>query len=329
MTAHPRSLLVCVVALLLPACLHTDASPYNGSPPDSTNKATIAQGSDSLHNTQFAELISRPGVVIPLKPPKESASSDPVEPPTKDDGSNVIKPLGGPGATTPPPAPPSQIPESPLLSALRSTMENRPDKAIDYLSALEKPNQELVLELLPVLVQGATMNLAGDPVGASVNADKLRGAVARLEPRAALRLEGAALCKSVEGFGSYSLWPKGKLYRPHEPAMLYVEVKNLVSQPAVGPDGETFLTVARASLEIRDSLGKLVDQPTQNGQLVVALLSESKRYTRTPVHEFHSICYFTAPRVPGVYNVSVKVEDPIGKRSVKLERPVEIRVAGQ
>jgi hypothetical protein len=324
MTARRRPLWVSAVALLLPACLHTDP-PYSATQSDSTAKPVSTQTADPLRKTQFAELLSRPGTVIPANQSNGKEVTGPIE--TSETG--TVKPAVSESGTAPPATnQPNQLPESPLVSAVRATIENHPDKAIEALSVYDKPNQELVLEILNALVQSTTLNMVKDPTKVAMVADQLRSAAEHIESRAALRIEGVALCASMEGFGRYDPWPKGKPYRPHELAQLYIEVRNLVSQPAVGPNGESFLTHARASLEIRDAHGGLVDQPTREGRLVPVLHSERNLFTRTPVHDFSSVCYFTVPPTAGVYTVTIKVEDSVGKRSVKLDRPIEFRVAG-
>jgi hypothetical protein len=322
MTAHCRPLLVSALALLLPACLQFDVAPYN-PPPDSTAKSDVNQKSDASRITQFASLPSRPGAVVFTK----SNSKDPPTPqsiePDPTTGIVAVEKSGSTnGSTTP-----NLLPEPPLLKAVRAYSEGRPDLAIEFLSAFDKPNQDLVLAILPVVDRGSRLDMKSDPTATAILADQLRSAAARIESRAALRLDTVALCKTVRGFGRYDPWPKGQPYRPNDLAQLYIEVRNLISQPTVGPYGETYLTLARETVEIRDADGKLIDQLTSEGHHVSVVQADKKLFTRTPIHEFHILYQFQVPSAPGVYTISINIQDPVGRRSVKTE-PIEFRVAG-
>src|SRR5580704_15268156 len=67
MTAHCRPLMVSALALMLPACLHFDNTPYN-PPPEPIAKSEANQKSDPSRSTQFASLLSHPGSVVFTKP---------------------------------------------------------------------------------------------------------------------------------------------------------------------------------------------------------------------------------------------------------------------
>src|SRR5205823_1747582 len=168
---------------------------------------------------------------------------------------------GDPGPFPLAPTRPPPPAEPPLLAAVRAYAEGKPERAYEYIAALDKPNQEFVLALLPALVRGATADLAGDPVGIALIAEQLHSAALRLEPRAALRVGVVAFCNTVDMFGRYEPRPDNQPYRPNDEAQLYVEVRNLVSEPAVGPRGETYLTRAQVAVEIRDAYNRLVEQP--------------------------------------------------------------------
>ena len=323
MTAHCRPLLMFALAMLLPACLHIDAT-TSSTPADSAIKATSTQTSDSIRKTQFAELISRPGTVLSMKSNKDATTLPPIE-----SEPNDLKPASGepsPIPETVTPTVPKPLPEPPLWKAVRAYAEGNPEKAIELLAPLDKTNQELVLALLPVLASGLGMDITSDPAAAAILADQLRSAASRIEPRAALRLETVALCEAVDGFGRYVPCAKGKSHSPGKQAHLYIEVRNLVSQATVGPRGESYLTHARATAEIRDAYQKLVDQPMPDGRLVPVVQTEKKLFTRTPVHDFHMLYEFPVPAQPGVYTVTIKIQDPAGRRSVKTD-PIEFRVS--
>jgi hypothetical protein len=323
MTAHHRPILVFLVALMLPACM-CYIDPSHNPPSDPAAKSDPNQKSDPPRKTQFAELLSHPGSIVFTRPnAKEPPAPQPAD---SNSESGVVVVAVDRNPAVGPPAP-NPSPEPPLLRAVRAYSEGRPDQAIELLSAFDKPNQDLVLAILPVLDRGAKLDMKGDPAATAILADQLRSAAARIESRAALRLDAVTFCKTVRGYGRYDPWPKGKPYRPNEVAQLYIEVRNLVSQPTVGPHGETYLTQARETVEIRDAYGKLIDQLTSTGQYVPVVQDEKKLFTRTPIHEFHILYEFHVPSAPGVYTITLNIHDPVVRRSVKTE-PIEFTVAG-
>jgi hypothetical protein len=208
-------------------------------------------------------------------------------------------------------------------------MEGKPERAFGAIAELDRQNQELILALLPVLSRGASANLAADPMAAAALAEQLHAAAARLEPLAAVRIDAALFCEAAHGFARYTPWPVNKPYLPADRAVLYLEVRNLVSQPAVGPRGETYLTHARGRAEVRDAYGKLVPQPHPDDyrRHVDVVEFDKKLYTRSTVQDFYILYSFPVPTAPGVYTVTVTVSDATGRRSIRTQ-PVEFRVAG-
>jgi hypothetical protein len=218
------------------------------------------------------------------------------------------------------------VPEPPLLAAMRAYVENRPDDAIRHLEKLDKPNQEFALAVMPVLTRGAAMNLAApDPQEAAHLADQLGAAAAKLEAKAALRVEKVAFCKRITGFGRYDPWPEAHPYRPGDVARLYVEVRNVGCTPAA--DG--YVSRAVVSLEVRDAKGGLVEQvdPADYRQRVPIVRFPHDERSRSPVRDYYQPYQIRIPPQPGVYTVTVEVRDPVGGRAARSQ-PAEFRVAG-
>lgn len=351
MTAHRRPLLLSTAAatFLLPACLSIQAHPTPVTPPEQRDRVAAqaqAKATEVVRKsvTDFGMLPSRPGETVAIHPAGNDAKDNtpakptttaqkPTPSPTADAAaapSADVNVAGGPGVFPLRPAPlSSSLTDPPILIAVRAYAENRPDKAIEILKALDAPNQELVLALLPILARGATADLAADPVAIAVLAEQLRAAAGRLEPRAALRVENVAFCRKVYGFGRYDPWPQGQPYRPNDQAQLYLEVRNLPSEAAPGPHGETHLTHARAAVEIRDAHGRLVEQPDPEDwrRRVQVVRFETKRFTRGSIQDFHLLYPFAVPTAPGVYTVTVQVSDGSGRRVVR-SAPLRFDVAG-
>ena len=225
MTADRRPLLVlpAAAALLLPACISVHARPLPVAPPDAAAKIAegAAKAAEQPRKSDFAVYPSRPGEAVPTKPGAADATTAQKPNPAGPVAPGVTT-AGEPGAFPLAPTRPPLPAEPPLLAAVRAYAEGKPERAYEYIAALDKPNQEFVLALLPALVRGATADLAGDPVGIALIAEQLHSAALRLEPRAALRVGVVAFCNTVDMFGRYEPRPDNQPYRPNDEAQLYV-----------------------------------------------------------------------------------------------------------
>jgi hypothetical protein len=285
MTLHSRAILMIAGLMACPAsgCLLVSGPPANAV----ENTLT----SDPPAKTGFASM--PPGTRISassLKPVKPAEIAKP--PQTLDTGIT-----GGPllvgvgGQSLPPDRLPQPATETPLLAAVRAYVENRPDKAIECLKLLDRPNQEFVLALLPVLARGSQLNLTS-PASATdikVMIEALRLTASRLEPHAAISIEKMLFCKRVQGFGRYEPWQVEQPYRPNGQAELYVEIRHLLSEPGVSPgQGEGYITKLVSSLEIRDANGKLVEQtdPADFHRTVAVSQFERAVFSRSPLQDF-------------------------------------------
>lgn len=326
MLASRRLLLLCASLAIvpMPACLHISGS------------VTPTETVEPKHPTtgEFASFPKRPGDVVRTNPGANTLASKPAP---------EVEPVAAtPPATDPevvaasdPAAPSIAIPaatDPTLVAALRAYIENRPDDAIKLLQSLERSSQDYALALLPVLVRGTQLNMANaKPEDVAMLVEQLHGIAARLEPKAALKVEKVVFCRpnSVMGFGRFEPWPEVQPYKPNDMAMLYVEVRNLASEPTPGPKGETFLSRATLTLEVRDATGKLVEQsdPSNYQRRVSAARIEYAEHTRSPLTDYYRTYRILVPNQPGVYNLTVEVKDGAGKR-VARSQPTEFRVAG-
>jgi hypothetical protein len=328
----PFAAFVALFVIPLPACLHVSAPTPSTKPPEDLPKVT-ARAADAPQppRLEFAVLPRVPGTVVPKPgpnphPPPSTAQKPNVLPAGPTKPSDPLRPPVGiePGPF-PPVVPAGGPPEAPLLAAVRAYTEGRPDKAIEIIRTLDKPNQDLILALLPILARGASADLNNDPATAAALLEQLRSAMNRLEPRAALQIEKVAFCKDVSGFGRFVPWPENAPYRPNAQAQLYLEVKNLGSQPAA--DG--FVTHVHAAVEVRDAHGKLVEQidPDDWRRRVPVVKFEKRLGSRSPLHDFHVLYLFSVPAAPGVYTVTVELRDAAGRRTVQTQ-PAQFCVAG-
>lgn len=314
-----RFLLVFALALPQPACLHVSGTI---SPPERSEPKAPGSSEFSIFPRRPGEVVAKNPEITVSKPPEPEPPQFP-DPPLVD--ANLVRASD--------PMPPVSIPsatEPPLLSALRAYLENRPDDAIRQLQMLDRASQDYVLALMPLLVRGTQMNLASpNPEDAAVLVEQLHRLAGRLESKAALKVDKVAFCRKMTGFGRYEPWVDGQPYKPNDLAVLYVEFRNIGSDPAPGPAGESYLSRAVVSLEVRDAKNNLVEQtdPMDWRRRVTIARFEHADHTRSPLHDYSRTYRISVPTQPGVYTVTVEVKDPSGKR-VARSQPVEFRVAG-
>ncbi len=334
-----RSLLTlaAMFALTLPACLSFNAevgpkptpitSPEQRADLESRAKAAAKAPPSGTEFDTLPKLPKAPGTVEKTNPgapvtsnhnaatPKPNPNVAPTNPP------GGVSLVGGPPAPFPPLTPP---PEPLLLAAVRAYVENRPEQAIEIIRKMDKNQQDFLLAMLPILARGITADLANDPATVAALLEQLRTTEARMELRAALKIEKVAFCSDVAGFGRFAARPEANPYRPNERVQLYLELRNLGNQPT----GDGFLTHVHAAVEIRDANDKVVAQIDPDDHRRVPVVKFEKRLvTRSPLHDFHVLYIFAAPPAPGVYTVTVQLSDPTGRRTVKSQ-PAEFRVAG-
>jgi hypothetical protein len=339
---RPSLALLALFVVPLPACIHISATPL---PPDAKGetkvepKAVAKPVADAKARPQppagqppkmeFAVLPRVPGTVALKNNPPPKQPNPAVEPVAPTQPGDPVRTAHnnepGPFPFAQPFAPP---PDPPLVGALRAYMDGRPERALEFMRALDRPNQEFVLSVLPLLVRGATADLNRDAVANAVLADQLHATAARLEPRAALRVEKALFCRDVRGFGRYTPRSDSDPYRPHEIAQLYLELRNLASVPA----NDGYATSVNALVEVRDAENRLVPQidpedKPRYARRVSVVKFDKVESSRSPLHDFHILYYFSVPQAPGVYTITVELRDPAGRRTTKTQ-PIQFCVAG-
>jgi hypothetical protein len=330
---RPLLAFVALFAALLSACIHISA-PVS-APDESAKSSPRSDSAPQPPRMEFAVLPKVPGAVVPTKsaaiPPNPTTTvvqnpsapaqiaPKPVETvPVRPAANGVNEPAPLPFASVAPPL------EPPLLAVVRAYTEGRVERS-EIIRTLDKPNQDLVLALLPILARGTGTDLGKDPATVAALVEQLHALAARLEPAAALRIDKVAFCKEVSGFGRFVPWPENQPYRPNAQAQLYLEVRNIGSLPA--SDG--YITQVHASVEIRDAYGKLVEQidPEDYRRRVSVVKFEKRLPSHSPLHDFHVLYVFSAPSAPGVYTVTVEVRDAAGRRTVRTP-PAQFCVAG-
>ncbi len=309
----------------LPACLvSTGSGPPAGSA-QSPPAASVAGSARPL----FGELRG-PGERVPLHeptptvtaeaPPPSLPPTDP-PPPTADE---VKPPQPIPATVTVARSPAADDP--PLVAALRAFLDDRPDLARKHLEALDGPNQELMLQLIPALVGASRANLTRPSTEVGDLARQLEAPAAALAARAPLGIERACFCRSVKNFARYEPLPDRHAFRPGAMAEVYVEVRNVPSVPAsTAADGDGFLTRLVCTLQVRDAAGAVVPLPDKTHRPVPTLTDDKRDFTRSPIRDYFLLFQFPVPAKPGAYTVTFEVQDPATGRAVSRTMPFRVQ----
>jgi hypothetical protein len=107
------------------------------------------------------------------------------------------------------------VEDPPLVSALRCFLDKRPADALAWLQHYDKPSQDLLLCLLPLLAQlaeGRTGTKDRREVTASLA--QLNQVAAALRPLAELSIEKMCFCWTIEKYGVYRPVPHDHEFRP-------------------------------------------------------------------------------------------------------------------
>lgn len=293
--------LACVFPLL-PACVLTGKETVPEQPPATVEPVR-----------EFAVLPRAPGDRVALHSPNEAQPVQAQPLAHELDPAEIAPPVPQPLQLTAPPSPAPIIADPPLVAAVRAYLDNRPDLALEHLRALDKPNQELMLQLIPAFVDASRMNLA-QPSAVEVSLLMARleapdSPLAALAGKAQLLASKAVFCRDIRGFGRYTPFPDQRVLRAGQTVYLYVELRNAPSVRTVTPaDGEVFETALDCTLQIQDAAGAVVELYDPRVTKLVPVLHDSKReLTRSPLRDYFIAFQFPVPVKPGDYAVTVGV----------------------
>jgi hypothetical protein len=210
-------------------------------------------------------------------------------------------------------APPPQ--EAPVVAALRCCLAKQPAEAVAFVEGFDKPNQELLLALLPLAARLSEGNLArAKPEEISAILGQLNSVMAPLRPLAALAITKMCFCRWIEKFGSFELFPPQHSFRPTTLVQVYVELQNFT----IEGNGPIYRTRLASSVRIRDIHNQVVwRQDFPEGQ---------PDLSHTPRHDYFLNCSFRVPDLPpGPYTLSIQVIDVPTRRTA--ERVLDFCVA--
>jgi hypothetical protein len=300
---------------LLPACVLTGKQTAPEQPPAPIEPVR-----------EFAVLPRVPGERVALSNPDEvqPGQAKPLahQPIADPDLTEIAPPTPQPLQLTEPPSSAPVLADPPLVAAVRAYLDNRPDLALEHLRALDKPNQELMLQLIPAFVQAARMNLA-QPSSVDVGMlvaqlEAPNSPLAALAAKAPLFVDKAMFCRDIRGFGRYTPFQDQATLKTGQIVFLYVELRNTPSvRTATAADGEVFETALDCTLQIQDARGGVVELFDQKAMKLVPILHDPKRdLTRSPIRDYFIAFQFPVPVKPGDYAVTVGVHHAPTHRAV-------------
>lgn len=300
---------------LFSGCAH--GLPWNGKPSGGRPAPTPSTF------IQPAEVENAPSPYVPLAPPAPKETEKPTPEPAVEATPPAERPAPAIGLGTPAdlkneaskpnslePVVVSKPVEDPaLVGALRCFLEKRPEEALFRLKNLDKPNQELLLGLLPLVTRLGEGNLSqASPQDLAALMDGLDSLLVPLRSRAPLTIDKMCFCQWIRGFGVYLPWPAEHRFRRGEPVLIYVQMRNFTSTEEKLPSGQSKQIVRLVSTgEIRDETGAKV----LPHDIVFKRTGSQADESWTLRHDYFDCYRFYVPQSlpPGLYTLWIQVED--------------------
>lgn len=141
-----------------------------------------------------------------------------------------------------------------------------------------------------------------------------------LDVWAGLRIEKAALCTRVDGFGRYETFSSYRFVAGRsQPVIVYVELERFAQRELLGPDGQSRF---ETNLSQRLELYHVADDLNTWNRAAETVSDE----TRNRLRDYYLINQVTLPATLGVgrYHLKVVMRDLIGDRVAETIIPIEI-----
>ena len=219
-------------------------------------------------------------------------------------------------------------PDDPLVGILKAHLEGRADAALPLLSGFDKPNQDLLMQLMPALVKASKVNPAtADPKELATIAGPFAAAANSLNKRAPLTLDKAVFCRSVTNFGRYDALPQNAVLRPGTTNIIYFEIGNVASEPTNQNGVDGYLTKLLCTWQIRDGNDRpliLIGKSKESKDERLQQIDPKMDFSLSPLRDYYLQLVFNAPLTPGNYSVHFKVRDSITGREVSRSLPFRV-----
>lgn len=261
-----------------------------------TIRATAGRGTDN-----FVSMAERPQ---PLVLPESGGSALPEKRAATEGAAKPVTPSCAEPASRP------------LVLALEAFLDNRPDEAVQHLKAYGPKDQELIMQLLPILAEVERGGVMENPHKETVQAvlTSLRSVDQELRVHAPMVMEKLSYCLDIEAFGVVQKRADCK-FRAGDYVYVYAELQNLVDRR--GADGRYAVRLSSA-LEIRAADGRAAHRfpPIPNEPL----------YSWTPRTDYFTRIGFQLPAQlpPGLYSLRVRVTDLDTGRTAEEGLPLHV-----
>jgi hypothetical protein len=316
-------IVVAAALTALPAC--NLARCFRAEPPSPPPAPPAEEKIRETRSLAPGERISKADIVVvapmpPAVPP--DAGYVPPQPAKTDEAS--VNPLLDPAKRGP-------RPDGPLVNAMRAHLDNRFAEAVGHLANFERPNQELLLLLLPILDTARTADLSGrDPRAANLLLHQLEAAAEVAAKGAPLEIGTTAFVYRIAQYGVYDPLPIGHRFLPgpNSIGVLYAEIDRVPVLPATQAGGErSFVTRLDGTIQLRDSNGRIVELlDAEKNRMVSELPFTRADFTRSPVRDFFLRVEFPVPEKPGRYTLALEIRDPTSQRERRARKVVEFQV---
>jgi len=219
-------------------------------------------------------------------------------------------------------------PDDPLVAVLKAHLEGRPDAALSLLSGFDKPNQDLLQQLMPALVKASKVNPAlADPKELATIAGPFAAVANLLNKRAPLTIDKAVFCRSVTNFGRYDPLMQNAVLRPGTTNIIYFEIGNVASEPTNQNGIDGYLTKLLCTWQIRDGNDRpliLIGKSKESKDERLQQIDPKMDFSLSPLRDYYLQLVFNAPLTPGNYSVHFKVRDSITGREVARSLPFRV-----
>ena len=205
--------------------------------------------------------------------------------------------------------------ESHVYLRMLYLMSGREERALTAIPGIDAADQEFWQQTLWAVANyfdADGIPESGDRAAQTIA--QLRTAILRLQESARLELRNVTFCHKISSFGTYERFDRDE-FSPGQPVLVYAEVANFKSEPAV--DGQ-FRTLLKSTVEIYTPAGELVER-----MAFPATEDLCRSYRRDYFHSYE----FTIPQriALGPHTVKLIIEDQLSRKTAEYTLNFSVR----